>query len=540
MKAVVVMFDTLSRRYLPCYGNDWVSAPNFERLARRAVTFDTSYVCSMPYMPARRDYHAGRPNFLHRSWGPLEPFDDSMPRMLSEAGIHTHLCTDHNHYFEDGGLTYHTQFTTWEYFRGQEGDPWKGELAEPPIPPRVFGKNAIHSDAAQMAVYRAIFPEESDAGMARLRFLARQDWVNRSHMESEDRRSQTLTFDAGLAFIDANAGHDGWMVHIETFDPHEPFFSPERYKALYPEHFESYDGPVFDWPWYGRTTGLDAEAEHLRHEYAALISMCDQNLGRVLDAMDAHGLWDDTMLVVWTDHGFLMGEHEWWGKCSMPMYQEVAHTPFLVWDPRAGAAGGRRGALVQPAIDLAPTLLRFFGIEPTERMLGQDLAATVAADAPVRNAALFGMHGAHVNVTDGTHVYMRAPKNAANEPLFQYTLMPTHMRSFFDLADFRDLDVAPPFDFTRGASTMRIARQTWRCRDHGFDDLLWDVAARPQQDAPLEDAALEACMIARMRALMQACDAPEEQYRRLGLDPPEERARARPDAPPAMNNGRRQ
>lgn len=520
MKAIVVMFDTLSRHYLPCYGNDWVKAPNFERLAARSITFDTSYVCSMPCMPARRDYHTGRPNFLHRSWGPLEPFDDSMPRMLSQAGVHTHMATDHNHYFEDGGLNYHTQFTTWEYFRGQEGDPWKGELPEPPIPDRAFAKNAIYSDPEQFAIYRGIFPEESDASMDRLRFLARQDWVNRKHMATEDRQSQTLTFDAGLEFIQTNAGHDNWMVHIETFDPHEPFFSPEHYKALYPQHFATYEGPVFDWPYYGSSAGLDAEAEHLRHEYAALISMCDRNLGRVLDMMDAQDLWKDTMLIVWTDHGFLLGEHDWWGKCSMPMYQEVAHTPFFIWDPRSGAAGERRASLVQPSIDIAPTLLRFFGLEPTERMLGKDLASVIAADTSPREAGIFGMHGAHVNVTDGTHVYMRAPCHESNEPLFQYTLMPTHMRAMFDVADFKDLQVAPPFDFTKDASVMKIACQTWRCRDHAFDNLLWNVATAPEQVEPQSDHELEQRLLRTMTLLMAECDAPAEQYVRLGLTAP--------------------
>jgi len=517
MKAIVVMFDTLSRHYLPPYGNDWVHAPNFQRLADRAVTFDTSYVCSMPCMPARRDYHTGRPNFLHRSWGPLEPFDDSMPRMLSEAGVHTHIATDHNHYFEDGGLTYHTQFTTWEYIRGQEGDPWKGELDEPSIPENVFGKNAIHSDPDQFAFYRSVFPEESDAAMDRLRFLARQDWVNRGHMATEATQSQTLTFDAGLEFIGKNAARDNWMVHIETFDPHEPFFTHDHYKALYPDHYDTYDGPMFDWPWYGRTGNHPMEAEHLRFEYAALVSMCDAHLGRVLDAMDAHDLWSDTMLIVWTDHGFLLGEHDWWGKMSMPIYQEIGHTPFFIWDPRSGAAGVRRQALVQPSIDLAPTLLRFFGQEPTDRMLGRDLAPVIAADTPVREAGLFGMHGAHVNATDGHHVYMRAPVHPDNEPLFQYTLMPTHMRSFFDVGDFADLQVAPPFSFTTGAMVMKIAGQTWRCRDHAFDHLLWDVAVDPSQAAPIDDPDLERRWCATLAQLMAECDAPPEQYERIGL-----------------------
>src|SRR5438045_4422444 len=88
MKAVMVMFDSLNRHMLPPYGCTWTHAPNFARLAQRTVTFDRSYVCSMPCMPARRDLHTGRPNFLHRSWGPLEPFDDSMPEMLRNNGIY--------------------------------------------------------------------------------------------------------------------------------------------------------------------------------------------------------------------------------------------------------------------------------------------------------------------------------------------------------------------------------------------------------------------------------------------------------------------
>ncbi|MEI6676199.1 MAG: sulfatase, partial [Verrucomicrobiota bacterium] len=50
MKAIMVMFDSLNRNLLPPYGGEWVQAPNFQRLAERAVTFDTSYVCSMPCM----------------------------------------------------------------------------------------------------------------------------------------------------------------------------------------------------------------------------------------------------------------------------------------------------------------------------------------------------------------------------------------------------------------------------------------------------------------------------------------------------------
>src|SRR5690606_23234888 len=124
MKAIVLMFDSLNRHCLPPYGCDWIHAPNFRRLAARTATFDQSWVCSMPCMPARRDLHTGRPNFLHTGWAPLQPWDDSMPEMLARAGVYTHLITDHYHYFEDGGTAYHTRYKSWELFRGQENDTW--------------------------------------------------------------------------------------------------------------------------------------------------------------------------------------------------------------------------------------------------------------------------------------------------------------------------------------------------------------------------------------------------------------------------------
>lgn len=85
MRAIMLMFDSLNRHMLEPYGCGDTLTPNFQRLAQRAVTFDNCYVGSMPCMPARRELHTGRMNFLHRSWGPLEPFDVSVPELLKTA-----------------------------------------------------------------------------------------------------------------------------------------------------------------------------------------------------------------------------------------------------------------------------------------------------------------------------------------------------------------------------------------------------------------------------------------------------------------------
>lgn len=131
MKAIMLMFDSLNKRLLSAYGSDRAITPNFQRLKERTVRFDNFYVGSMPCMPARRELHTGRYNFLHRGWSPLEPFDDSVPEILKKNGIHTHLVTDHKHYWRDGGATYHSRYSTYEFIRGQEGDAWKGVVDKP-------------------------------------------------------------------------------------------------------------------------------------------------------------------------------------------------------------------------------------------------------------------------------------------------------------------------------------------------------------------------------------------------------------------------
>ena len=166
MKAIMIMYDSLNRHMLSPYGCDWTRTPNFRRLADRCTTFDKCYVGSLPCMPARREIHTGRYNFLHRSWGPMEPYDDSMPEILKKNGIHSHLISDHYHYWEDGGCTYHSRYSTWENVRGQEGDPWKAFVGNKDLPPH-------------------------------LGQCIKQDMVNREYTDTEEKMAQTATFRAG-------------------------------------------------------------------------------------------------------------------------------------------------------------------------------------------------------------------------------------------------------------------------------------------------------------------------------------------------------
>jgi len=481
MRAIVVLFDSLSRRMLPAYGCEWVRAPNFERLAERSVVFDRCYGGSMPCIPARRELHTGRYNFLHRSWGPLEPFDDSVPELLGARGVHTHLISDHPQYWYDEGPSYATRYSTYEFERGFASDAWKAHLRDPPRPAEYAG------------------------------WVTHQYWVNR-HIEETAGHHQRRVFDDAEELLRTNGREQSWFLFVDEIDPHEPFVSSSEWQSLYPHE---YGGPYFDYPHYGRVTETAEAIEHLRMEYAAVVSMCDASLGRVLDLMDEYRLWQDTMLIVCTDHGLLLGEQGWRGKCFPPWYDDLIHTPLFVWDPRSAAREERRWSLVQ-TIDLAPTLLEFFGLEPTPDMEGRSLRETIARDEPVREAGLFGMFGGHVCVTDGRHVYMRASKDVTNEPLFEYTLWPT--RAFGrGHPGLPQAELCQELTFTKDLRTLRLPGDDLTLSAWAFGSLLFDLERDPGQEQPLRDDALELRIASLLVELMRANDAPADQFLRLGL-----------------------
>ena len=126
------------------------------------------------------------------------------------------------------------------------------------------------------------------------------------------------------------------------------------------------------------------------------------------------------------------------------------------------------------------------------------------------------MHGAHVNCTDGRYVYMRASQDPSNAPLYEYTLMPTHMRRTFDVAELQDITLAEPFSFTKGCRTMRIPGRSW-VDPHQFGTMLFDVETDPLQEHPLNSPAIERMMEEHLVRLMRENDAPKEQFERLGL-----------------------
>jgi arylsulfatase A-like enzyme len=103
MNVLFISIDSLSRHFLGVHPEISVEfdveADNLDRFAERTAVFDTHYAGSLPCMPARREWFTGTKEFLWRPWGPIEPFDRTLPEAALHEGILTQLITDHYHYF---------------------------------------------------------------------------------------------------------------------------------------------------------------------------------------------------------------------------------------------------------------------------------------------------------------------------------------------------------------------------------------------------------------------------------------------------------
>lgn len=516
VRTILVLFDSLNRTALGAYGGRAIPTPNFDRFAARAATFDTHYVGSLPCMPARRDMQTGRLNFTHRPWGPLEPFDNSYAQLLSGAGVYTHLISDHLHYFENGGWGYAQAFDSWEFIRGQEYDPVT-VFAVPPVERIRHGFDGRH------------YPTEGlQEGRTATRGTVQKDaWkrsrhaINKLEPWAEEEYPTARCFDRAFDFLDRNRGADDWFLQLECFDPHEPFDAPARFKAM----FETgYDGPVLDWPLYEKCTNSAEEVVEIRANYAALVAMCDSYFGRLLDWMDENDAWKDTTLILSTDHGYLLGEHEWWAKNRMPYYEEIAHIPMIVWHPEMTSAGSRIGHLTQTT-DLMPTILDLHGVECPAEVRAHSMLPLLSGEAPARETAILGMFGGPVCATDGRHTYFRFPVTDDPSALPVYTLMPSHLEDLFSVRDLATVGLSEAFDFTKGVPMMRITLSS-RVGESGMGilanwdagDVLYDLAADPGQTTPIDDPAVEARLVSAIVEHFRAHDAPQEIYGHYGLE----------------------
>jgi len=493
--AIVILLDSLNRHCLGAYGGTEFDTPHLDRFARRAVRFQTHYAGSLPCMPARHDLLCGALDFLWKPWGSIEIWEEPLTVPLRAAGITTKLITDHPHLFESGGENYHVDFSAWDYQRGHESDPWKTRPDPSWIGAPSFGRGWTPYDNS-----RGHFRDEADFPGPR-------------------------TMAAAARWLDEEAAaHERFLLFVDEFDPHEPFDTPEPYASRYDP---SWQGPHLIWPPYiqgalQRQVLTAAQAQQLRACYGAKLTMIDTWFGRVLDAIERRHLWDDTAVIVCTDHGHYLGEKDIWGKPAVPVYEPLGHIPLMIAWP--GAEPAAITALTT-TVDIHATLLDLFGIRVEQRTHGRSLAPLLRGETTsIRSHALAGVWGREVHLIDGRTKYARAPVGA-NAPLSlwsnRWSTMPIHAAPGIRLPR---PDGRAVLDHMPG-SQVPVIRQPFRDGDmlpfwalgHFSGHHLYDLAADPAEEHNLAGTRREGDAAEQLRVALQEIEAPPEQLARLGL-----------------------
>jgi len=498
--AVVVLLDSLNRHMLGAYGGDEFDTPNLDRFAAGAVQFDHHFVGSLPCMPARHDILCGALDFLWKPWGSIELWEQPITEPLRSAGVTTMLVSDHPHLFEAGGENYHTDFTGWEYLRGHEGDPWKTRpdpswLGSPALPAG-RGINRPYDNS------RTWFREELDFPGPR-------------------------TMQTAARWLTDNAGyHDRFLLFVDEFDPHEPFDTPAPWVNRYDP---DWDQELIIWPPYAvgaveRGVISEREGRHVRANYGSKLSMIDHWFGKLLDAIDAVDLADDTAVILCTDHGHYLGERDIFGKPGVPHYEPLGHTPLFIRWP--GVPHKRIDALTTN-VDIHATLMDLFGVESTHRTHGHSMVPLITdAASSIRDWVLAGVFGRWVHVLDATRKYARGPIDESNLPLSMWS----NRWSSMPVSAMPELKLPPPnrnavLDYMPG-SDVPVIRQPFLKGDplpfwcHGMrsnDHYCYDLSIDPDEQENRLGSQDETDMTELLRVALMDVEAPAEQFQRLGI-----------------------
>lgn len=253
--------------------------------------------------------------------------------------------------------------------------------------------------------------------------------------------------------------------------------------------------------------------------------MCDEQLGRLLDQMDKLNMWEDTCLILTTDHGFLLSEHGWWGKNRMPYFTELSRIPLFVAHPDFRSKADSRISTLTQTTDLMPTILEMWGLPVPKEVTGTSLQSVMCGEAAETKVRTFGMFGGPIGATDGRYVYYRYPVNFDCIGLNEYTLLPQHMTGPFPVSELANMELHPPFGFSKGVQLMKIAAAKDVVRPPGLipgdtpegSSELYDLETDPQQDRPIDDAAAQQRLHKGLMEDLIRHETPSEVFSHYGL-----------------------
>ena len=341
---------------LGCYGDRVVKSPNIDRLAARGMLFERAYCNQAVCAPSRNALLTGARSTRLGIYDLGTNFREAVP----DAVTLPQYFKPHGYRTEALGKIFHVG-------HGNHDDPaswtvplWHAEVVAY-AQKAARSTNALTREEARFSNVRTNV-EELPRGPA----YENLDVPDTAYPDGRIAEEAIRRLRAAKQRPD-----QPFFLAVGFVKPHLPFCAPEKYWNLYdrasfkpaarqtppdgaPEYAPQFGGELrqySDIPEIGRLD--DALQRTLIHGYHAAVSYMDAQLGRVLDELDRLGLSGNTIIVLWGDHGWHLGDHGMW--CKHTNYEEATHIPLLIIAPRVTKAGRRTSALVE-SVDLYPTL----------------------------------------------------------------------------------------------------------------------------------------------------------------------------------------
>jgi len=422
------------RSDLGAFGVSHARTPQLDEFAKSARLFTRHYVqvptcgasrCALlrgryPTIPPHLGNQAIRQT--HADWAAR-----SLPAMFRQAGYRTLALGKIMHH--PGGLTGP------DWATGPEELPGVWDRAWTPVGPWKTPEAMMHGYANG----RARQPGRSPAWEA-------EDG-------DDDAYPDAWVAAEAVATLDSLAAQDQpWFFAVGFFKPHLPFAAPKKWHDRQPTDApdltpEAAAKPAWPSGWhasgefrrnYGHPDGRDPANDHayartLRRAYAASITYLDAQLGRVLEALDRLDLTKRTVVVIWSDHGFLLGEHAIWGKHCL--YEQALRSPLMIRAPGLARPGAATDAIVE-SIDLFPTLADLCHMTPPPDLDGRSLRALLENPTATssRPAHAFWTGGRRSIRTDRWRLIVHPGENSAEiaTELFDYQTDPDETRNHAD------------------------------------------------------------------------------------------------------------
>ena len=403
MNVICIMLDSFRQDHVSFYnGDDPVfenvpacQTPVLDAFARECIVFDNAYPEALPTIPARTQLFTGQRTLPYRPWQPLTAEDISIADILRAEGYVGGLITDCYHY-RAPGMNFHRGFHAYHWLRGQEYDPWMSH------PTRRNLEDYVNENYDPVWRGRvAQFLANTD------NFTKEEDWF------------AAQVVDEAIEWLRRNRSHPRLFAWIDSFDPHEPWDPPSGFDTYTDPDYRGkrlilpMGGQAKDW-------ATEEEIRHIQGLYAGEAAFVDHCLGRLFQALQELGYYDDSVIVLLADHGHPLGDHGKFLKGTDRLYNELLKVPFMVRLP--GGEGARRTQSMVQFHDVLPTLLDLLGLaRNTESLHGKSFLPVLRGDGDThRESIITGFHeGAERCIRNTTWSYIQ---RSTGEPEELYNL----------------------------------------------------------------------------------------------------------------------